>query len=101
VYANGNPNTPWKFSVNIQNHCEIGQVCGTYNAPQTPCSGNLTLIRIDQKVFIFSETQTGGLNSCISGNYEFMRLISSNQLYVSSGPYPDPAKAGGGGTLTK
>jgi len=93
--------TQWKYSVTILAGCEVGQVCGTYSAPQIPCSGNLTLERIDKNIFIFSETNTSGLESCPNNNFEFMFLAPPNQLSVYTGTSSDWTAADTSGVLTK
>jgi hypothetical protein len=64
----------------IDANCEQGKVCGTYSAPSLPCSGNLTLDRIENSTFVFVEEWTDGADWCGSGGLEHMELLPDHTL---------------------
>jgi hypothetical protein len=70
--------TPIKLS--IQTGCKPGNTCGTYSAPQIPCSGQLALQAVNGETFLFQEQNASGASSCTSGGYEQLRLLSDGTL---------------------
>jgi hypothetical protein len=74
----GTFSTPLKLS--IQPDCEAGNICGTFTAPQLPCSGDLFLNEIAAAHFIFIEQHASGAASCISGGYEYLQLLEDGTL---------------------
>ena len=61
----GTFSTPIELS--IQPDCETGNICGTFTAPQLPCSGDLFLNEITAAHFIFIEQNASGAASCTIG----------------------------------
>jgi hypothetical protein len=74
----GTFSTPVELS--IQPGCKPGQVCGTFAAPQLPCSGDLYLKDINNETFVFIEQNTSGAVSCIPGGYETLQLLADGTL---------------------
>jgi len=68
------------IEVSILDDCKVGSVCGTYAVPSLPCSGNLTLTKIEKDTFVFIEQRTIGEDSCGSGGYEYVNLLSEGKL---------------------
>lgn len=69
-----------EIQVSIDEECETNKICGTYSVPSLPCSGELTLTRVDNLTYVFVEQQTGGADWCGSGGYEYMELLPGNTL---------------------
>ena len=70
----GSFSTPVELS--IQAGCQPGRVCGTFSAPQLPCSGELFLKEITAENFVFIEQNATGTASCTSGGYEYLQLLA-------------------------
>ena len=75
----GTFSTPLELS--IQPDCEAGNVCGTFSAPQLPCTGELFLQEINGDTFIFIEQNTTGAASCIPGGYEYLQPLGDGTLF--------------------
>ena len=77
-------NTAGTFStalqLSIQSGCQPGNACGTYSAPQIPCSGQLVLQTVNGDTFLFQEQNASGASSCTSGGYELLQLLSNGTL---------------------
>jgi hypothetical protein len=71
------------FELSIQTDCEADNICGTYTAPQLPCSGDLFLNEITASHFIFIEQNASGASFCISGGYEYLQLLEDGTLSYS------------------
>ncbi len=74
----GTFSTPIELS--IQPDCEAGNVCGTFTAPQLPCSGDLFLDEINALNFVFIEQNASGADFCTSGGYEYLQLLEDGTL---------------------
>jgi hypothetical protein len=85
-----------RLELSIQTNCKAGNICGTFNVPQLPCSGKLFLQEIDGKTYIFIEQNVTGAASCSSGGYEYLQLqpdgrleyrfaVTSGSAFTSSG----------------
>jgi hypothetical protein len=85
-----------RLELSIQTNCKAGNICGTFNVPQLPCSGDLFLQEIDGKTYIFIEQNVTGAESCSSGGYEYLQLqpdgrldyrfaVTSGSAFTSSG----------------
>jgi len=74
----GTFSTPVKLS--IQAGSRPDQVCGTFSAPQLPCSGDLFLKTINGETFIFQEQNVSGAASCLSGGFEQLQLLANGTL---------------------
>ena len=61
-----------QIDLSIQAGCTIGNVCGTYSAPQLPCSGSLFLTAIDGDTYEFVEHFSDGADLCDSGGHEYI-----------------------------
>jgi len=70
--------TPVKLS--IRGGCESGKICGTFSAPQLPCSGDLFLQAINGETYLFMEQNATGASSCVSGGYEQLQLQADGTL---------------------
>ncbi len=68
------------LELSIQPACEPGSVCGTFSAPQLPCSGELFLQEIDGDTFIFIEQNVTGASFCVSGGFEYLQLLPDGTL---------------------
>lgn len=66
--------------LSIQAGCEPGRICGTFSAPQLPCSGDLFLQTINAGVFLFQEQNVSGAASCESGGYEQLQSLAPGTL---------------------
>jgi hypothetical protein len=69
--------------LSIQSDCEPGRVCGTFYAPQLPCSGDLFLNEIAAANFVFIEQNATGAASCTSGGYQYLQLLEDGTLSYS------------------
>jgi hypothetical protein len=74
----GTFSTPVELS--IQTGCKPGQVCGTFSAPQIPCSGDLALQTITGGTFLFVEQNVAGGSTCPSGGYEQLQIQMDGSL---------------------
>jgi hypothetical protein len=74
----GTFSTPVKLF--IQAGCKPGQVCGTFSAPQLPCTGDLLLQTINGGTFLFQEQNLSGAASCLSGGFEQLQLMTDGTL---------------------
>jgi hypothetical protein len=68
------------LELSIQSDCEADRVCGTFSAPQLPCSGDLFLNEIAAANFVFIEQNATGAASCTSGGYEYLQLLEDGTL---------------------
>lgn len=68
-----------ELSLSFEKNCSTSEICGTYDAYQLPCSGTLTLVRIQGDTFIFKETRTGGDEWC-GAIYEHIEKISNTSI---------------------
>ena len=76
-----------QVDLSIRPGCEPGQVCGTFAAPQLPCSGDLFLNEITAGIFVFIEQNATGAASCTSGGVENLQLLADGTLsYKYSSP---------------
>jgi hypothetical protein len=66
--------------LSIQAGCKPGDVCGTFSAPQLPCTGDLFLQAINDDAFLFQEQNAHGTATCKSGGYEQLLLNSDGTL---------------------
>ena len=77
-------NTAGTFStslkLSIQAGCTPGKVCGTFSAPQLPCTGDLFLQTINGETFLFLEQNASGATSCKAGGFERLQLLSDGTL---------------------
>jgi hypothetical protein len=77
-------NTAGTFSttleLSIQADCAQGAVCGTFQAPHIPCSGDLLLQEISDDTFVFIEQNTQGAATCKPGGIEILQLIDDGKL---------------------
>ena len=69
-----------RIELSIQPGCAIGNVCGTFSAPQLPCSGDLFLQEISGDTFIFVEENTAGATYCVPGGYEYLQPLPDGTL---------------------
>jgi hypothetical protein len=74
----GGFSTPVKLS--IQAGCRPGQGCGTFSAPQLPCTGDLFLQTINEATFLFQEQNVSGAASCLSGGFEQLQLMPDGTM---------------------
>jgi hypothetical protein len=74
----GTFSTPVEIS--ILSGCEPGKVCGTFAAPQLPCSGDLFLKEITAGTFAFIEQNVSGAATCTAGGYEHLKLLADGTL---------------------
>jgi len=74
----GTFSTPVKLT--IQAGCRAGQVCGTFSAPQIPCTGDLYLQAINEKTFLFQEQNVSGAAACLSGEFEQLQLMADGTI---------------------
>jgi hypothetical protein len=74
----GTFSTPVKLY--IQAGCRPGQTCGTFSAPQLPCTGDLFLQDFKGETFLFQEQNVSGAASCLSGGFEQLQLMSDGTL---------------------
>lgn len=68
------------IDITIDPDCQMGGICGTYSAPSLPCSGTLTLTRIENSTYIFTEEWKEGAEWCGSGGLEHMQLLPDQTL---------------------
>jgi hypothetical protein len=90
----GTFSTPLELS--IQPDCEAGNVCGTFAAPQLPCSGELFLQEISDDTFIFIEQSVTGAASCVSGGYEVLQPLPDGTLSYTYSFTPGSADTSSG-----
>lgn len=64
----------------IQNECSVEQKCGKISDNRGDCSGDIYLREIIGKTFVFEEQNMAGSDTCFSGAYEYIRLLSSGKL---------------------
>ena len=69
-----------QVKLSIQAGCQPGKVCGTFSAPQLPCSGNLFLQTMNGGTFFFQEQNVSGAASCLSGGIEQLQLMADGTL---------------------
>ncbi len=69
-----------QIDLSIRSACVVGEVCGTFQVPLLPCSGDLRLQQIDGDTFIFIEQGVTGATSCASGGYEYLQLQTDGTL---------------------
>lgn len=82
--------------LSIQPGCEPGRVCGTFSAPQLPCSGDLFLQEMDGETYVFIEQNVSGAASCASGGYEYLQLFPDGTLAYSFALTPGTAYTSSG-----
>jgi hypothetical protein len=68
------------LKLSIQAGCTPGKNCGSFSAPQLPCSGDLFLQTINSETFIFLEQNVSGAASCKSGGIEQLQLLPDGTL---------------------
>jgi hypothetical protein len=67
----------------IGNSCSIGTVCGTFDIPTIPCSGTVTITKIDSEKFEFQANDLKG--ACvIPATKEFLQLLPDGTLLYDS-----------------
>ncbi len=69
-----------QIEISIQPACVIGDVCGTFNVPIIPCSGDLLLQNIDGGTFVFIEQNVTGATTCIPSGYEYLQPLTDGTL---------------------
>lgn len=80
----------------IQAACQPNIVCGTFKAPQLPCSGSLFLKEISGGVFVFIEQAVSGASTCTAGGYEYLQLQNKGTLSYQYAPGPGLEKISSG-----
>jgi hypothetical protein len=68
------------LKLSVPSGCTPGQVCGSFSAPQLPCSGDLFLQTINGNIYLFQEQNATGAGSCLSGGYEQLQLLADETL---------------------
>ena len=80
--------------ITIEAACQVGQVCGTFDLHNVPCSGTFTLIGQENDAYEFRAGDKRG--TCGTGR-DFLQLLSNGTLqYTSRGDYGETL-----GVLTK
>ena len=82
--------------LSIKIGCERGRICGTFAAPQLPCSGDLFLKNTSAETFVFIEQNVTGATSCISGGYEYLQLLEDGTLFYKFTFTPDSTDTSNG-----
>lgn len=71
--------------ITLEAVCEVGQVCGTFDLQNIPCSGTFTLLGREKDVYEFRAGNKRG--SCGVGR-DFLQLLPGGKLqYTSKGDY--------------
>jgi len=68
--------------------CQPNYVCGTFNAPQVSCAGNLFLAEITAGTYVFIEQDVSGAATCTAGGYEYLELQNDGTLLYQYAPPP-------------
>jgi hypothetical protein len=74
------PSFSTQIDLSIDKGCTVGKSCGTISAPEIQCSGDIALESITGYTYTFIEQNMKGSSSCISGGYEYIRLLPDNTL---------------------
>jgi len=87
--ADGDDGT-YEIFFQIENGCEINDVCGTFNVPVSNCSGELIFTQVpdaNNKSYKYRETNES--DGCVAGVEDLrLRLIENGDLeYYASGDY--------------
>ena len=80
------------LELSIQPGCEVGLVCGTFDTPQLPCSGELFLQEISGDTFIYIEQSVTGAAFCVSGGYEYLQPLPDGTLLYTYSFTPSSAE---------
>ncbi len=80
----------------IRAACEPEEACGTFRAPQLPCSGSLLLKEISGSTFEFLEQDVSGAATCATGGVEYLQLQEDGTLLYEFAPGPGTAKISSG-----
>jgi hypothetical protein len=83
-------------NLEIQPGCSPGQVCGTFSAPELPCSGGLFLQEIAGETFVLIEQNVTGAASCTSGGYEYLQPLADGRLSYNFSFTPDSGYSSNG-----
>jgi hypothetical protein len=76
-------------NLEIQPGCSLGQVCGTFSAPELSCAGELFLQEVAGESFFFIEQNVTGAASCTSGGYENLQPLADGTLSYKFSFTPD------------
>jgi inosine-uridine nucleoside N-ribohydrolase len=80
-----NGNFEMQVTITIEASCQVGQVCGTFDLHNIPCSGTFTLVGEEKDVYEFRAGDKHG--SCGEGR-DFLQLLPDGTLqYTSRGDY--------------
>jgi hypothetical protein len=74
------PSFSTQIDISVEKGCKVGKECGTVSAPKLSCSGDIALESITGNNFTFVEQNVQGGSSCISGGYEYIRLLPDGTL---------------------
>lgn len=79
-------NFTFDITVTIDPSCEIGDVCGPFDIPSMPCSGNIILDDVRKDTYSFKTTDIQGV--CGKAYSDTLTLLPDGTLlYVSTGEY--------------
>jgi purine nucleosidase len=71
--------------INMESACQVGQMCGSIDLHNVPCSATFTLIGVENNIYEFKAGDKKG--SCGVGR-DFLQLLSDGTLqYTSRGDY--------------
>lgn len=74
-----------QVKINMEATCQVGQVCGSIDLHNVPCSATFTLIGVENNIYEFKAGNKQG--SCGVGR-DFLQLLSNGTLqYTSRGDY--------------
>jgi len=71
-------------------------VCGTFSAPELPCSGELFLQEVAGETFVLIEQNVTGAATCTSGGYENLQLLADRSLSYEFSFKPDSGYSSNG-----
>ena len=88
---------PHPLQITLNKGCNVGQHCGTYSESGFICIGDLSLLDIQDNVFIFAKTLSMGDKSCPDNSYLFIQPVSQGTIFIKAGtaPWIDMAQESG------
>ena len=74
-----------QVSINMESDCQVGQVCGSIDLRNVPCSAALTLVGVENNIYEFKAGEKKG--TCGVGRDYLQILSNGTMLYTSRGDY--------------
>jgi hypothetical protein len=71
-----------RVNLSIERDCTIGSMCGRVTYPEIPCSGDLSLVKIEGQTFVFAEDMDPSCSGP-DGGLNYVRLLENGNLALN------------------